>query len=96
MATEQQQQVSFGETVYDEEGNELGRVRGLDEHGFYVTTGEGVIAMSVEHEADTKSGIKELQWRCWDCGEIGAIEEMPETCPNCGAPEEDLYYWQQD
>jgi rubrerythrin len=95
MATEQQQ-VSFGETVYDEEGNELGRVRGLDEHGFYVTTAAGVVAMSVEHEADTKAGIKELQWRCWECGEIGAIDEMPETCPNCGAPEEEIYYWQQD
>ena len=95
MATEQQQ-VSFGETVYDEEGNELGRVRGLDEHGFYVTTTAGVVAMSVEHEADTKAGIKELHWRCWECGEIGAIDEMPETCPNCGASEEELYYWQQD
>ncbi|WP_255151312.1 DUF7130 family rubredoxin-like protein [Halorarius halobius] len=88
--------VDFGETVYDEEGNELGRIRGVDEHGFYVTTAEGVTAMSVEHEADTKAGIKELHWRCWECGEIGELGELPEECPNCGAPEEDLYYWQQD
>jgi rubrerythrin len=88
--------VSFGERVYDDEGHELGRVRGVDEHGFYVTTTEGVVAMSVEHEADTKSGSKELHWRCWECGEIGKLGELPEVCPSCGAPEEELYYWQQD
>lgn len=88
--------VSFGETVYDTDGHELGTVRGVDEHGFYVTTAEGVVSMSIEHEADTKAGIKELHWRCWECGEIGKLGEMPESCPSCGAPEEDLYYWQQD
>lgn len=91
-----EREVKFGQTVYDDDGTELGRVRGLDEHGFYVTTGESVVAMSVGHEADAKSGHKELHWRCWECGEIGKIGEMPETCPSCGAPEEDLYYWQQD
>ncbi len=91
-----QQQINFGTTVYDESGNKLGRVRGLDEHGFYVTTADGVVAMSVEHEAETKAGIKELHWRCWEYGEIGELSEMPETCPSCGAPEEELYYWQQD
>lgn len=92
----ERRQVNFGETVYDSDGRELGSVRGVDEDGFYVTTAGGVEALSVEHEADTKSGVKELQWRCWECGEIGAIDEMPTTCPNCGAAEEDLYYWQQD
>ena len=90
--------ITFGETVYDEDGTELGRVRGLDEHGFYVSTAEGVVAMSVEHEAASKAGIKELHWRCWDCGELGRLEaaDLPEECPNCGAPREELYYWQQD
>lgn len=88
--------VDFGQTVYTEDGEELGQVRGFDQHGFYVTTDEGVAAISVGHEADTRSGHKELHWRCWDCGEIGKIDEMPEQCPSCGAPEEDLYYWQQD
>lgn len=88
--------VSFGQTVYDESGEELGRVRGLDEQGFYVTTAEGVTAMSTGHEADSKAGVKELHWRCWECGEIGKLSEMPEECPSCGAPEEELYYWQQD
>jgi ABC-type ATPase with predicted acetyltransferase domain len=91
-----EREVTFGQPIYDEDGNELGRVRGLDEHGFYVTSDEGVVAMSTDHEAGAKSGHKELHWRCWECGEIGKISEMPETCPACGAPEEDLYYWQQD
>lgn len=91
-----ERQVPFGETVYDEDGNELGRVRGLDEHGFYVATSEGVTAMSVDHEADARSGHKELHWRCWECGEIGNLDEMPSQCPSCGAAEEELYYWAQD
>lgn len=94
--TTEGRRVNFGETVYDGEGNELGRVRGVDENGFYVTAGEGVEAMSIDHAADTKTGIKELHWRCWKCGEIGKLGEMPDSCPSCGAPEEELYYWQQD
>lgn len=89
-------EVSFGERVYDEEGVELGRVRGVDEHGFYVTSADDVEALSIDHDADTKTGIKELHWRCWECGEIGKLGDMPESCPSCGAPEEELYYWQQD
>jgi hypothetical protein len=52
--------IAFGEVVYDEDGTELGRVRGLDEHGFYVSTADGVVAMSTEHEAGSRTGIKEL------------------------------------
>ena len=89
-------EVSFGQTVYDEDGEALGRVRGLDEHGFYVTTEDGVMAMSVDHEADVQSGQKELHWRCWECGEIGRMDEMPDSCPACGAAGEELYYWRQD
>jgi rubrerythrin len=93
-----ERQISFGETVYDDEGNELGSVRGLDEHGFYVSTVERVVAMSVEHKADSRSGTKELHWRCWECGELGELSagDLPDECPSCGAPKEELYYWQQD
>lgn len=54
--------------------------------------------MSTEHEAGSRTGIKELHWRCWDCGELGRLEAtaLPEECPNCGAPKEGLYYWQQN
>ena len=95
---ETERQISFGESVYDEDGNRVGSVRGLDEHGFYVSTAEGVVAMSTEHEAENKSGVKELHWRCWECGELGTLEgtDLPENCPSCDAPREELYYWQQD
>jgi hypothetical protein len=89
--------VTFGEPVYDADGEELGSVRGLDEHGFYVSTADGVVAMSVEHEAESRSGHKELHWRCWECGELGELTgQLPEACPACDAPREELYYWQQD
>jgi rubrerythrin len=54
--------------------------------------------MSMEHEASSKAGVKELHWRCWECGELGKLEgmDLPETCPSCGSPKEELYYWQQD
>ncbi|RQG92913.1 hypothetical protein EA462_01440 [Natrarchaeobius halalkaliphilus] len=36
-------------------------------------------------------------WRCWNCGEMGRLEErLPETCPSCAAPREELYYWEED
>jgi rubrerythrin len=35
-------------------------------------------------------------WRCWNCGAMGQIDEIPETCPDCGAPKEDIYYWTED
>jgi len=87
--------LGFGEAVYDEDGNRLGTVRGFDEHGFYVTTEDGIAAMSGEH-LSTRSGEGELMWRCWDCGEMGDIEEIPETCPACGAERESIYYWVED
>jgi len=88
--------VAFGNAVYDEDGRKLGTVRGFDEHGFYVTTDDGIEALSSEHTATGAAGEAELMWRCWDCGEMGQIEDIPETCPACGAPKEDIYYWQED
>ncbi|MFB6202817.1 MAG: rubredoxin-like domain-containing protein [Halorhabdus sp.] len=91
-----EERLGFGETVYDAEGNELGTVRGFDEHGFYVSTDTGIAALSSEHLASGLGGEAELMWRCWACGEMGDIEEIPEECPACGAPKEDIYYWQED
>lgn len=88
--------VSFGQPVYDDEGNELGSIRGFDEHGFYVTTEDGIEAMSSEHLSTGPAGQAELMWRCWECGEMGDIEAIPESCPDCGAPKESIYYWQED
>jgi len=93
---EDRTRVSFGTEVCDESGTQLGRVRGFDEHGFYVTTDEGIEALSSEHVTAGNPGKAELMWRCWQCGEMGAIEDIPEGCPACGAPKEDIYYWQED
>ena len=90
--------VGVGETVYDEAGEELGTVRGFDEDGFYVTTREGIVSLSIEHErAGHEFGEGELMWRCSNCGEMGELDEgMPDECPNCGVPREDIYYWTED
>ena len=90
--------LAFGETVYDDDGNELGRIRGFDEHGFYVTLEEGLEALSKEHvTSGHEFGEAELMWRCWECGEMGELDEdIPEACPSCGAPKEDIYYWTED
>lgn len=89
--------VSFGNEVYDEAGNKLGTVRGFDEHGFFVSTDEGITAMSREHIASGLPGEAELTWRCYECGAIGDIEDVPEAgCPDCGAAKEEIYYLIQD
>ncbi|WP_178915103.1 rubredoxin-like domain-containing protein [Natronomonas gomsonensis] len=94
MATEQRQrQVQFGQTVYDADGEELGRVRAFDDSGFYVSSAEGVSTMT---QAESKAGEKTLMWRCWECGEMGNIDDIPDTCPSCGAESEEIYYWQED
>jgi rubrerythrin len=89
-------QVTFGQAVHAEDGTKIGTVRGFDEHGFYVTIEEGIEALSSEHRAAGAAGEAELMWRCWSCGEMGDIEAIPEECPACGAPKEDIYYWQED
>jgi ABC-type ATPase with predicted acetyltransferase domain len=89
--------VTVGTTVYTEDGRALGTVRGFDEDGFFVTTREGIASLSVEHErAGHEFGEAELMWRCTQCGEMGDVEAMPDSCPNCGAPKEELYYWTED
>jgi rubredoxin len=90
--------IEFGTAVYDADGTRLGYVRGVDEHGFYVTAEDGVEGLSIEHvRAGHEFGEAELMWRCWECGEMGRLEDdLPDACPNCGAEKEDLYYWTED
>ncbi len=89
-------EVEIGQTVYDEDGTELGNVRGLDEVGFYVKAREGSEKLTVEQARDV-FGKAYVMWRCWECGAMEQIEgQLPDECPDCGAPREELYYWAED
>ncbi|MFB6177342.1 MAG: hypothetical protein ABEI99_09410 [Halobaculum sp.] len=85
-----------GQSVYDEDGNELGKVRGVDEDGFYVDV-EGDRQMTLDRAREV-FGKAYVMWRCWECGEMGQIEGdgLPSECPACSARREDLYYWAED
>lgn len=90
--------LGLGATVYTDDGEALGTVRGFDEDGFYVTTREGIESLSVEHErSGHEFGEAELMWRCSECGEMGALQDsFPEECPSCGTEKENIYYWTED
>ncbi|AWB28110.1 DUF7130 family rubredoxin-like protein [Halococcoides cellulosivorans] len=88
--------VGFGQPVFDRDGNKLGTVRGFDDHGFHVSTDDGIQAMSSEHIASGVAGEAQLMWRCYECGEMGQIDDVPEACPSCGAPRESIYYYTDD
>ena len=87
-------EVAAGEAVYNESGDQIGTVRGFDEHGFYVSAGEGVETLADQPTGSVSTDA--LMWRCWECGEMGQLAGMPAECPACGAPREELYYWQED
>lgn len=90
--------LAFGTTVYTQDGTEIGRIRGVDEDGVYVTLRDGIEGLSVEHvRSGHEFGEAELMWRCWECGELGRLEsDLPDACPSCGAKREELYYWTED
>jgi len=98
MDDDENPRMTFGQAVYDDDGEKLGTVRGFDQHGFYVTTDEGIEGLSVEHlRSGHELGQAELLWRCYECGEVGDLsDDFPEECPNCGASREELYYYQED
>jgi rubrerythrin len=91
-------ELDLGQPVYDENGEELGTIRGLEEGGFFVTTREGVESLTVDHaRSGHEFGEAELMWRCTECGEMGEIGGgLPDECPNCASPKEALMYWTED
>lgn len=97
-AEERAYSVAPGTEVYDEDGTLLGTVRGFEEGGFFVSTREGIEALSIEHARSGHDfGEAELMWRCTNCGEMGRIDEgLPETCPNCGTEKENIMWWTED
>jgi len=96
-ATADSEDLTFGQSVYDAEGEELGTIRGFDKHGFYVSIEGGVESLTGSHRSTGKAGEAELMWRCWECGAMGEIDaDIPENCPDCGAEKEEIYYWTED
>jgi len=89
--------VKPGQRIYDDEGNELGIVRGFTEEGFQVSVGDTVDRSDHEVDPGQEFGEGYPMWRCSVCGEMGDLEGGdPETCPNCGTGAEDLYAWLED
>lgn len=88
--------VTMGEPIYNEEGESLGVVRGIDTDGFYVRASEGAPKKAIT-EMEEITERDQIMWRCWECGAMGKIEaSLPAECPECGAPREELYYWEED
>jgi Zn finger protein HypA/HybF involved in hydrogenase expression len=88
--------VQMGQSVYDEAGESLGVVRGVDADGFYVLAPEGAREHPIV-EVRELTGRDYVMWRCWQCGAMGQIEDsLPDACPDCGARREELYYWAED
>jgi len=97
MPTQDTVSVAFGDGIYTEDGERIGTIRGFDDNGFYVTLRDGVDAPHPQSQSTTgQVGEINLMWRCWQCGETGRIDSMPDACPNCGARAEELYYWTED
>ena len=95
--SEDEPNLTIGTAVYDVDGNQLGTVRGFDTTGFFVSSTLDLPDISMEHEHSVPiDGEGFLMWRCTECGEMGDIDEMPDTCPACGAAREHLYYWTED
>jgi rubrerythrin len=91
-------EVGPGQTLYTDDGDPVGEVRGIEEAGLFVSVREGVEALSIEHARSGQSfGKAELMWRCMQCGEMGTIDgELPPQCPSCGADREQVMYWTED
>ena len=90
--------VTPGDTLYTEDGIPVGEVRGVEEGGLFVSLREGAENLSIEHARSGQSfGEAELVWRCTECGKVGEIDEgIPDACPSCDAPREQLMYWTED
>jgi len=97
-ATNEATSLSFGQVLYDDAGQPVGSVRGMEAGGVFLTTRDGVESFSVEHVRSGHSfGQAELMWRCLNCGEMSDISDtLPESCPNCGVEREQLMYWTED
>ena len=95
---DEQGTVTFGETLYTEDGSPVGEVRGIDESGVFVTLRDEAEELTLERaRSDRESGEADLVWRCTECGETGTISGgLPDACPHCDADSEGLMYWTEN
>lgn len=85
-----------GKVVYDNNGRPVGRVSGLTDDGFEVEAMDPQES-EVEELPGQEFGEGYLMWRCTECGEMGELdEELPESCPSCGAERESISAVQED
>lgn len=88
---------AIGERVYTEDGRPIGTISDVEDGGIMVQPLENELPPAALRGRRVQGfGEAELMWRCGQCGEMGNLDEMPDTCPNCGAAKEELYYWTED
>lgn len=84
-----------GDALYNSDGELVGHVDHIDANVIkIIPTGEG--EETAGSEAARGYGKADLVWRCGQCGEVGELDSMPDRCPSCDAPREELYYLTQD
>lgn len=78
--------VAIGETIYNEEGEELGTVRGIDDDGFYVLAPE-------DAPEKTLTEARELTGAITSCGAVGSAarwtrsrRRFPRSASNAALP----------
>jgi len=88
--------IDIGQPVYDGDGRLLGRISGFTEEGFEAESVE--LDESESEELPGKEfGEGYLMWRCGECGRMGDLEDdLPDTCPDCGAPREAITVVEED
>ncbi|WP_336025121.1 DUF7130 family rubredoxin-like protein [Halobellus salinisoli] len=85
-----------GQRVYDADGRAIGTIRAITETGVEVQTHGDVETVSLKQALGSDAGEGYLLWRCVNCGELGDLDEIPDRCPGCGGPREDLYAYLED
>jgi len=69
----------------------------ITDEGFEVEPADRNEGEEEEEIPGKEFGEGYLMWRCTECGEMGELEDgMPDSCPNCGAPEEALTAARED
>lgn len=85
-----------GQKLYTNDGVEIGVIQGITDIGVEVNVHDDFSKLSLEHAPNENYGEGYLVWRCSNCGELGAIDEIPDECPNCGEGREGLYAYLED